>query len=398
MSELINNRQEQLKAIIKKIHNGLPLDEAKAIFKEQFGTITTEEITSMEHKLIEEGMPVSEVQKLCDVHAALFNGSISDIHKSKDISEIPGHPAYVLKKENERIQEVVNDEIKTHLGKGDKTSNLLLTVGFERLSEISKHYSRKEYLFFPILEKKGITSIPKVMWGVDNEIKASIKDILSKLKSIEKDDEQLFNEINQTISRVEDMIIKENNILLPLLSDNLDLKDWFAVDKGSPEIGYFLEAPTQSWKNESLIKQDKTAEIKKNTDSVSFDAGELTPVELNSILNTIPFDMTFIDKNGLVKYFTQGSERIFDRPKTIIGRHVNNCHPPQSVHIVEEIVKSFKDGTKDHEDFWINMQKAFVHIRYYAIRDKEGEYLGTLEVTQDIKPLRDLQGEKRLKD
>ena len=398
MSELINNRQEQLKAIIKKIHNGLPLDEAKAIFKEQFGTITTEEITSMEHKLIEEGMPVSEVQKLCDVHAALFNGSISDIHKSKDISEIPGHPAYVLKKENERIQEVVNDEIKTHLGKGDKTSNLLLTVGFERLSEISKHYSRKEYLFFPILEKKGITSIPKVMWGVDNEIKASIKDILSKLKSIEKDDEQLFNEINQTISRVEDMIIKENNILLPLLSDNLDLKDWFAVDKGSPEIGYFLEAPTQSWKNESLIKQDKTSEIKKNTDSVSFDAGELTPVELNSILNTIPFDMTFIDKNGLVKYFTQGSERIFDRPKTIIGRHVNNCHPPQSVHIVEEIVKSFKDGTKDHEDFWINMQKAFVHIRYYAIRDKEGEYLGTLEVTQDIKPLRDLQGEKRLKD
>jgi DUF438 domain-containing protein len=398
MSELINNRQEQLKAIIKKIHNGLPLDEAKAIFKEQFGTITTEEITSMEHKLIEEGMPVSEVQKLCDVHAALFNGSISDIHKSKDISEIPGHPAYVLKKENERIQEVVNDEIKTHLGKGDKTSNLLLTVGFERLSEISKHYSRKEYLLFPILEKKGITSIPKVMWGVDNEIKASIKDILSKLKSIEKDDEQLFNEINQTISRVEDMIIKENNILLPLLSDNLDLKDWFAVDKGSSEIGYFLEAPTQSWKNESLIKQDKTAEIKKNTDSVSFDAGELTPVELNSILNTIPFDMTFIDKNGLVKYFTQGSERIFDRPKTIIGRHVNNCHPPQSVHIVEEIVKSFKDGTKDHEDFWINMQKAFVHIRYYAIRDKEGEYLGTLEVTQDIKPLRDLQGEKRLKD
>lgn len=398
MSELINNRQEQLKAIIKKIHNGLPLDEAKAIFKEQFGTITTEEITSMEHKLIEEGMPVSEVQKLCDVHAALFNGSISDIHKSKDISEIPGHPAYVLKKENERIQEVVNDEIKTHLGKGDKTSNLLLTVGFERLSEISKHYSRKEYLLFPILEKKGITSIPKVMWGVDNEIKASIKDILSKLKSIEKDDEQLFNEINQTISRVEDMIIKENNILLPLLSDNLDLKDWFAVDKGSPEIGYFLEAPTQSWKNESLIKQDKTSEIKKNTDSVSFDAGELTPVELNSILNTIPFDMTFIDKNGLVKYFTQGSERIFDRPKTIIGRHVNNCHPPQSVHIVEEIIKSFKDGTKDHEDFWINMQKAFVHIRYYAIRDKEGEYLGTLEVTQDIKPLRDLQGEKRLKD
>jgi len=397
MSELINNRQEQLKAIIKKIHNGLPFAEAKAIFKEQFGTITTKEIVALEHNLIEEGMPVAEVQNLCDVHAALFNGSISDIHKSKDITEIPGHPAYVLKNENVRIQEVIDKEIKPYVGKSDKTSILILTVGFERLSEVSKHYARKENLLFPPLEKQGITSVPKVMWGVDNEIRKSLKNIIAELKSPNGINEELLAEINKTLTRIIDMITKENDILLPMLSEKLSMRDWFLADKGSKEIGYFLEAPSTSWKKDSKVEEKEEVKSKKSTDSVSFDAGELTPVELNSILNTVPFDMTFIDKNGIVKYFTQGKERIFDRPVTIIGRHVSMCHPPQSVHVVEAIVKSFEDGTKDHEDFWINMGKAFIHIRYYAIRDKEGNYLGTLEVTQDIKPIRELEGEKRLK-
>lgn len=395
MSELINNRQEQLKALIKKIHDGLPLDEAKAIFKENFGSITTEEITAMEKNLIAEGMPVQEVQNLCDVHAALFDGSISDIHKSKDITEIKGHPAYVLKEENERIKDLISGEIKPYIDRFDKTSTLLLTVAFERLTEIGKHYSRKENLFFPALERQGITSIPKVMWGVDNEIRKSIKEILTRLK--EGNSSELAEYIKKTLGRIEDMIIKENNILLPTLAEKLNMRDWYLAEKGSDEIGYFLEKPKDRWKEAK--DQPQTENSRKNaSDSVQFDAGELSPIELNSILNTIPFDMTFIDKNGHVKYFTQGTNRIFERPKSIIGRHVNMCHPPQSVHVVEAIINSFKDGSKDHEDFWINMGKAFVHIRYYAIRDKEKNYLGTLEVTQDIKPLRDLEGEKRLLD
>ena len=398
MSELINNRQEQLKSIIKQIHNGLPLDQAKSIFKQQFGTVTTEEITSMEHSLIEEGMDIAEVQKLCDVHAAVFDGSISDIHKAQDIADIPGHPAQVLREENDRIQSVLDIEIKPYLDKFDKTTMLMLSIGFERLSEINNHYARKENLFFPGLEKRGVTSIPKVMWGVDNEIRSAIKNIISLIRYVERiDDNELQFLMKTTISRVEDMIVKENNILLPLLSDTLSLYDWILADEGSEEIGYFLEKPKVSWKQTSLQSATEQ-DTKRDNQSVQFDAGELLPLELNAILNAIPFDMTFIDKVGHVKYFTQGKERIFDRPKTILGRHVNMCHPPQSVHIVDAIVNSFKDGTKDHEDFWIDFHKMFVHIRYYAIRDKNGEYLGTLEVTQDIKPIRDLQGEKRLMD
>jgi DUF438 domain-containing protein len=395
MSELINNRQQQLKTIIKKIHNGLPLDEAKAMFKEQFGTVTTEEITSMEHTLIEEGMPIEEVQKLCDVHAAVFDGAISDIHKAKDITDIQGHPAHVLRVENDRIQEVLDNEIKPFIDKSDKTSILMLTIGFERLSEVSKHYARKENLLFPGLEKRGVTSIPKVMWGVDNEIRESIKSIIATLRSTDIDEKELSFDMYKTIHRVEDMIVKENNILLPLLSDTLSLYDWILADEGSDEIGYFLEEPSIRWKNNNTPVTQHPQSYQSH-DEVPFDAGTLLPVELNSILNTIPFDMTFIDKDGHVKYFTQGKERIFDRPKTILGRHVNMCHPPQSVHVVDKIVNSFKSGEKDHEDFWIDFHNMFVHIRYYAIRDKNGDYLGTLEITQDIKPIRDLTGEKRL--
>lgn len=398
MSELINNRQEQLKTIIKQIHNGLPLEEAKIIFKEQFGTVTTEEITSMEHSLIEEGMDISEVQKLCDVHAAVFDGSISDIHKASDLTDIPGHPANVLKQENSRIQTLLHEEIKPYLGQDDKTSRLMLQIGLERLSEINKHYARKENLLFPGLEKRGVTSIPKVMWGVDNEIRSAIKKLLSALLETNVMVSELSVLFEHTITRVEDMITKENNILLPLLVDTLSLYDWILADEGSDDIGYFLEEPKIRWSqspNSQSIDLDDEPEL---TGDVTFDAGTLSQTEVNAILNTIPFDMTFIDKDGHVKYFTQGKERIFDRPKTILGRHVNMCHPPQSVHIVDAIVNSFKDGSKDHEDFWIDFHNMFVHIRYYAIRDKNNEYLGTLEVTQDIKPIRELEGEKRLMD
>jgi DUF438 domain-containing protein len=129
---------------------------------------------------------------------------------------------------------------------------------------------------------------------------------------------------------------------------------------------------------------------------VEFDAGCLAPGEINAMLNTLPIDITFVDKDGAVKYFTQGKERIFARPKTIIGRQVHNCHPPASVHIVEKIVEDLKSGRKDHEDFWIRMGEKYVYIRYFAVRNEKGEYLGVIEVTQDIGPIQKITGEKRL--
>ncbi len=398
MSELINNseiRKEKLKVIIKQIHKGMPLEEAKKLFLEEFESVTTEEITNMEHSLLEEGMPLEEVQGLCDVHAAVFDGSISDIHKSQEETEIPGHPAKVFLDENDALKKLLTEELIPYLGKYDKTSHLMLRIAIERLCEITKHYSRKENLFFPALEKRDITSIPKVMWGVDNVIRGMLKEIKNELDTVIDNYEETHSKLQTVVTKVEDMITKENNILIPLLLEKVSLYDWILADEGSDEIGYFLEAPTESWTKKDDIEQFEDKELLSNSE-IKFDAGKLNITEINAILNTVPLDMTFVDKEDQVKYFTQGKERIFDRPRTVLGRNVNMCHPPQSVHIVEGIVNSFKNGEKDHEDFYIQMGKMFVYIRYYAVRDKDGSYLGTLEVTQDIKPIRDLEGEKRL--
>lgn len=393
MSELINNRQELLKNIIKEIHKGMPLEEAKALFKKHFESVSTEEITSMEQSLIDDGMSITEVQGLCDVHAAVFDGSISDIHSTKDQTQIPGHPTKVFVDENKKIMEVIDTEIKPYVGKLDRSSYLMIRIGVERLLEIDKHYKRKENLFFPGLEKRGITSIPKVMWGVDDEIRKMLKSVKSRLDSVDVDLEELHKDLEVALEKTVDMVTKENNILIPMLLDKLSLYDWILADESSDEIGYFLESPKESWTND----KDKVKKEKEIINGeIPFDAGTLTNTEINAIMNTVPVDMTFVDKDGNVKYFTQGKERIFDRPHTVLGRHVNMCHPPQSVHVVEEIVESFKSGEKDNEDFWIQMGPIFVHIRYFAVRDKEGNFLGTLEVSQNIKPIRDLEGEKRL--
>lgn len=400
MSEFINNieyRQKLLKEIIKGLHDGKNIEEAKKAFKEHFNEVSTQEISMMEQALIKEGMAIEEVQSLCNVHASLFDGSISDIHPEKDQAKIKGHPVQVFLEENERIEKLIKEEIEPYIEQNGKTAELMLRVGFDRLSEIHKHYARKEYLFFPHLEKNGIDAPPKVMWAKDDEIRALIKTVLTSLSSVEHDPSETKVKVLAAINEVREMIFKEKNILIPLLLETLTFFDWIMVDQATEEIGYFVEPPKYQWTDKKAPTTETPKPTKKIVEGEApFDAGSLNPHVLNALLNTLPFDMTFVDQDGYVKYFTQGKERIFDRPITIIGRHVSMCHPPASVHIVEEIVESFKSGRKDHEDFWIRLKDMFVHIRYFAVRDKEGAYLGTLEVTQNIKPIVELEGEKRL--
>lgn len=402
MSELINNsekRKEKLKALIKSLHEGTSQEEAQAIFQRDFGTVSTEEISQIEKELIKEGLPVEEVQRLCDVHASVFKGGISEIHKEKIYSNIPGHPLNVLMLENRAIEKLIEEEINPYVEsykqKKDKHSMLMLRIGFDRLLEIDKHYLRKENLFFPYLEKHGITAPPKVMWGVDDEIRDQIKEVIAITSSPDFDHDDLMTKIDLTIQKVIDMIFKEDNILIPLLSETLSFYEFIKIDEATHEFGYTLIDKPKSWKVESP-EEIKEQEKQKLTGEVSFDAGSMSPEVINAVLNTIPLDLTFVDAENRVKYFTLGKERIFARPKTVIGRNVSMCHPPQSVHVVEEIIESFRSGKKDHEDFWIRAQDKFIYIRYFAVRNSEGEYLGTLEVTQDIKPITELEGEKRL--
>lgn len=406
MSEFINNsslRTQKLKSLIKELHDGASVEDVKERFKTEFGGVTTTEISQMEQELVADGLPIEEVQKLCDVHASVFDGSINDIHGKTENAETKGHPIHIFSLENDKLEEVIKDEInpfiKTLKNGLDNTAVLMLRIGFERLSQIEIHYSRKENVFFPMLEKYDITAPPKVMWGIDNEVRAEIKEVLSLLSQDKFDVEKLIDLAEAAVHKTSEMIFKENNILIPLMNTTFTIVEWYQIAKAQKEFGLCLIEAQDDWDIKmDDFRVDGVEPVKEEylEGAIKFDAGSLFPEEINAILNTLPLDMTFVDKNDKVKYFTQGKERIFDRPITIIGREVSMCHPPQSVHIVEQIVKDLRSGKKDNEDFWIKMGPMFVYIRYFAVRGKDGEFLGTLEVTQNIKPILELEGEKRL--
>lgn len=406
MSEVINNReyrQKILKELISELHSGKSVDEVKERFAKLIEGVSPTEISEMEHSLMMDGMPVAEVQRLCDVHAAVFKGSIEEIHRPQKPEDVPGHPVHTFKLENKKIESLIyktKADIEKFRSQDTHENIQNLRNDFEKLWEIDKHYLRKENLLFPFMEKYQITAPPKVMWGVDDEIRDAIKDVrvlLSDYSSVNC--EQLADKAEETAVRVKEMIFKEENILFPMVMETLSEDEWFIIEEGSSEIGYSLLENVVKWKPVKINvekKVESAGEEPSNNGYIKFDAGIMSPDEINAILNTLPLDMTFVDKDGIVKYFTQGKERIFARTKAIIGREVKNCHPPASVHIVEKIVEDLSSGKKDNEDFWIKMGDKFVYIRYFAVRNAKGEYLGTIEVTQDIKPIQDITGEKRL--
>ncbi|HHW49081.1 MAG TPA: DUF438 domain-containing protein [Clostridiaceae bacterium] len=409
MSEIINNReyrQKVLKELIAELHSGKSVDEVKPKFEKLIKGVSVNEITEMEKALIMEGMPVEEIQRLCDVHAALFSGSIEEIHRPQKPEEIPGHPVHTFKLENREIEKLINERIKPHAAKfadADDEENIKdLIADFNTLWEVDKHYSRKENLLFPYLEKYGITAPPKVMWGVDDEIRTAIREALMLLSNYDGNRNETLEKINEAVNKVTEMISKEENILFPMALETLAEDEWLKIAEESDEIGYCIVKPQGKWKparvNVEKEAEEKGEKASGDNEYVKFDAGILTPEEINAIFNTLPIDITFVDKNGAVKYFSQGKERIFARPKTVLGRLVQNCHPPASVHVVEKVIENLWSGAKEHEDFWIKMGDKYVLIRYYAVRNAKGEYLGTMEVTQDIKPLQEITGEKRLLD
>ena len=201
------------------------------------------------------------------------------------------------------------------------------------------------------------------------------------------------------LEEVDGMIFKEENILFPTSKEKLHTDDWVEILKESDEVGYvFIEKPKET---EALMKELKDALIEEpvfQDNQVYFPTGSLQLKELMSLLNTMPVDFTFVDKEDRFRYFSDNKDRIFIRTKSVIGRKVQNCHPPQSLDVVEKILKDFKEGKKNSVEFWINFKGKFVYIRYFAVRDKDGNYLGTLEVTQDITEVKKLEGEKRLLD
>jgi len=391
--------------IIKKLHQGVPVKKLIKEFAEIIRDTSPTEIADMENALIEEGFPPEEIQRLCDVHAQVFEQSLRKVGKS---SKIPGHPVYTFIQENKETRGILKKLVKA-VKKFKKAPPRekdirVFKERFNRLREIEKHFQRKENQLFPVLEAKKFTGPTQVMWGKHDEIRDMIREIKKLLD--EQQYKKIFKKTKALSSALKKLIFLEEKILYPTSMKKLDTREWAIIKQGGPEIGYAWVTPSNFWEaqlEESIKTQEKKFEKErtmssKDNDTITLSQGALTTQQIDLLLKNMPFDLTFVDEKDTVRYYSDTEDRIFPRSPAIIGRKVQNCHPPKSVHIVNKIVQNFKDKKKKSADFWIHMDDKFIYIRYFPLYDEGGNYKGVIEVSQEVSDIQKLEGERRLLD
>lgn len=406
MAEPNENRKEMLKQIIKQLHSGAKSEKVKERFKGILEGVTPLEIAKIEEELVEEGMPRDEIRRLCDVHLAVFREQLG-----KEKEEIPPeNPIYILKKEHEiilKLSEELNS-LAAKVRQGEEKSRIADEVRqtkriAEDMLDAEKHYLREENVLFPLLEKHGIKEPPAVMWTEHNQIRKEKKDLHGLLNQFDsmafKDFSGQLGEAARSLANsLSSHFYKENNILFPAALKVVTAEEWADARRDFDEIGYCCFTPKDLVAGPKAVEEVKVEAVMGSHGLLQFETGSLSKEELEGVLNTLPVDITFVDKEDAVKYFSKGEERIFVRTKAVIGRKVQQCHPQKSVHIVNKIVEVFKTGKKNVAEFWIQLGDRLVHIRYFAVRDKDGRYMGTMEVTQDITDIKKIEGERRLLD
>jgi len=405
MSELLDNRRyrlERLKSIVRRLHEG----EDVGVLRGEFGALLDEvgagEIAALEDELMAEGVPEHEIRRMCDLHAALLAGGVPS---TPALAEVPGHPAHTLRAENARIRELVaayRDAVRGVREAGGHDAIEAWRQVHRALEPVEYHYRRKELLIFPFLEKAGIVGPPRVMWGVDDEIRErirAVRELLDGVGELGREELSLALEavVLPMLEQVESMTEKEDRVLVPMAVEHLSETDWGEIAAQWRDLGPMLVPPAGGWRPSLPVLPARPVEVPPGG-AIRLPSGHLTLRQLHALLDTLPFDITFVDADDRVAYFSEGRDRVFPRSRTVIGRKVQNCHPPSSLHVVQRIVDELRSGAREVAEFWIQHQGRFVHIRYFAVRDGDGSYLGTLEVTQDVTAIRALEGERRLLD
>lgn len=392
----LSNNKDLIKSYINRLNSGEDIENVRKDFVDKFEYVDASEIISAEQDLIIEGMPVEEVMKLCDVHSALFRGKtleeqsmFEQIHSGqKQISDIIddlGHPVTILIYENSNIKRHVI-KIKELLKK--KNFNEINNI-LKSLSKISFHYDKKGDLIYPLLNTKyGFTGPSTVMWGVDVEIRNEINDIVQISST---NDEAYINRVSSVISRVDEMIYKEHNILFPLLINTFTDDDFIKIYMEFKNYGSLLsestypkweliETKTNIQKNETPLINNISSESR-----IKLGKGHLTQEEITHILNAIPLEISFIDKDDIVRYFNENEGvKIFKRADFSIDMHMSAVHPPQAEKMAREIIDSFKSGKKDVVHAPAMKNGELVSVKFIAVRNEKGKFLGTMELVQKL--------------
>lgn len=390
----MDKRIYTLKQLLKRLIDGEQLEIAAVDYARNLGKVSTRELALAEEQLAAEGVPIEAIQRANELHTELVVASIDYDDKEFQKIMMPGHPAFVFAGENEGIALFLKNQLAPDLEKFLETltekDRLNLLDSARELAKISSHYERKENLFFPYLEKAGITAPPKVMWGVDDIIRDLLRlfsEAIEQEPVMPRRVEMIYTRLS---SQIESMIEKENKILLPMLAMYMSQEDWLLAAKESSIIGYVFNKGIEGAANSDVMTWLEQKNEKKQinsgvTDSkIVLPSGNLNLQQLNTMLNTLPTDLTFIDSDDIVQYYSEGKHQVFTRTRTIIGRDVYLCHPPQLVPVIKELIDSFRSGARDEKTVLMRKGSRLDLVRYYAVRDDAGEYIGTVEVTEEI--------------
>ena len=404
ISDPSTNRKEQLKTYLKRLGDGEMLEDVRADFAREFGEVEASEIMQAEQELMKEGTPLSEVQRLCDIHSALFHGMTTEEKianaekeveasllrqnaqkelnnsnhstennysnknaKAEELEEITGHPLYTFTKENNALAKLLINF------KEGRDESLL-----PKIRELSIHYAKKGDLLYPLLKVKyGISGPSEVMWTVDDEI----RDELGSLARENNRGEEWNSRLDAVLTRAEEMIYKEQNILFPICAVNFTEDEWYAIYRDAKDYEDCLGIASETWEAAENALGNDVSSIKDG--EVSMPGGHLTIEQLTALLDTIPMEITFVDSDNINRYFNDGP-KVFKRPIMALNRDVFSCHPPKIEPMVRQILDDFRNGIRDFVDVWMEKGGRTMLVKYMAVRDKSGKYLGTLELVQDM--------------
>lgn len=389
MANLSQERQDAIVKILHYIQNGGDLETAKKMFAESFDQVDVSEITAAERALIAHGLDPRQIQYLCNVHAEVFKGNIKETQGNPDFS-IPGHPVHTFKLENVVIKSLINDALLPDLHKweqGDQAAVLRLQQEVKDLGQIKKHYKRKEMSMFPIMVKYGITAPPQVMWGVDDNILDLIKQTQTALAEAPIDQAKLTELVKKTSHEVLEMIFKEEEIMLPMIDEVASPADWGEVKRDEASVGYALIQKPMNWQPKTQTKPAQATgslSVGNLTSlSLNFARGSLNLEELTGILALLPVQITYVDKDDKVKFFGGGSE-VFPHSNSALGNDVYSCHPQWAIPKVKQILEAFRQGKKDQLEIVFKKKDQKISERFFAVKDPNGNYLGCLEVVEDV--------------
>ncbi len=402
---MAEDKKALIKEAIRQLHAGVPPEQVKEKFRHVLEGTDSLEIAKIEQELANEGMKREEMRKLCDVHMAIFKEQLEKQQPNLQ----PSQPISILMEEH-KIMLKMADQLMSIANKVLKVSDMRYVTEeihqvehlAEDFTDSEKHYLREENVLFPYLEKHGITEPPAVMWMEHNEIRELKKKLPTLIKDLNEAGFQSFkDQLWETAKAIGNLLqnhfYKENNVLFPAAMNVITEQEWVDIRKEFDEIGYCCFTPPELI---TIVPKTEVGQAPKQAPEgvLQFETGNLTKEQLESLLNALPVDITFIDADDTVRYFNKPEKRFFVRTKAVIGRKVQMCHPQKSLDVVTAILDSFKSGKKDVAEFWINLNDRLLHIRFFAVRDADGKYVGTMEVVQDITEIKRIEGERRLLD